>query len=393
MRSRLSFQRRTLSILVLCASVLGFAFGQKGKPNATGGPRERLYYVAADEVEWDYAPGGVDPMTGKPFEGMAKAYTEQGPHRIGRVYRKAIYRQYTDGTFAVLKERPAGSEYLGALGPILRGVVGDTIRVVFRNNGTHPFSMHPHGVFYLKDSEGAPYGDGTSGKDKLDDAVPPGGTHTYVWPVLERSGPGPNDPSSLVWLYHSHTDEPHDVESGLIGAIIVTARGKAHPDGTPVDVDREFVSLFMAYNENQSWYLTYNVERYTTDPKGVNKLEFIPMDADSATSLAGTGFADVNLRFTINGFMFGTMPMMMMHKGEHVRWYLLTVGEGFNFHTPHWHGNTVLMNGSRTDVVALSPAQMVTVDMVPDNPGIWMYHCHISEHMKVGMMAHFHVMP
>jgi hephaestin len=91
--------------------------------------------------------------------------------------------------------------------------------------------------------------------------------------------------------------------------------------------------------------------------------------------------------------MFGTMPMMMMQKGDRVRWYLLTVGHGFNFHTPHWHGNTVLVNGSRTDVIALSPAQMVTADMVPDNPGTWMYHCHVSDHMAAGMMAHFHVMP
>ncbi len=393
MPSRSLCLQRTLSLIAACVCSLGVAFGQNGTHSTIPRPQTRLYYVAADEVEWDYAPGSADPMTGKPFEGMAKVYTERGPHRIGKVYRKALYREYTDSTFAVLKMRPAGSEYLGALGPVLRATVGDTIRVVFRNNGTHPFSMHPHGVFYLKNSEGAPYSDGTSGPDKLDDAVPPGGTYTYVWPVLERSGPGPGDPSSIVWLYHSHTDEPHDVESGLVGAIIVTARGKAHPDGTPVDVDREFVNLFMMYNENQSWYLAYNIAHYTTDPKGVNKGEFIPMDIDSAASLVGTGFADVNLRFTINGFMFGTMPMMMMHKGDRVRWYLLTVGEGFNFHTPHWHGNTVLMNGSRTDVVALSPAQMLTVDMVPDNPGIWMFHCHVSEHMEIGMMAHYHVMP
>jgi FtsP/CotA-like multicopper oxidase with cupredoxin domain len=391
--SRSPFQRKTLLTLVACACCLSPAFGQKGKHDAAPRPQTRLYFIAADEVEWDYAPGGADPMTGKPFEGMAKAYTERGPHRIGRIYRKALYREYSDGTFAVLKKRPAEEAYLGSLGPVLRGAVGDTIVVVFRNNGTHPFSMHPHGVFYLKNSEGAPYSDGTSGADKLDDAVPPGGTHTYVWPVLERSGPGPNDPSSLVWLYHSHTDEPHDVESGLIGAILVTARGKARPDGTPLDVDREFVTLFMAYNENQSWYLDYNIRHYATDPAGVNRLETIPLDTDSTLSLVGTGFGDVNFRFTINGFMFGTMPMMMMQKGDRVRWYLLTVGEGLNFHTPHWHGNTVLINGSRTDVVALSPAQMVTADMVPDNAGIWMYHCHISEHMEVGMMAHYHVMP
>ena len=60
---------------------------------------------------------------------------------------------------------------------------------------------------------------------------------------------------------------------------------------------------------------------------------------------------------------------------------------------PHWHGNVVLANGQRTDVVALSPAQMMTVDMVPDDPGTWMFHCHVDEHMQAGMMALYKVEP
>ena len=32
--------------------------------------------------------------------------------------------------------------------------------------------MHPHGAFYAKDSDGAPYNDGTGGDVKADDAVP-----------------------------------------------------------------------------------------------------------------------------------------------------------------------------------------------------------------------------
>ncbi len=378
-------------LLVLCSSFEAFSTPTTGRSKTTG--KTRTYYIAADEVEWNYAPDGIDGMTGKPFEGMAKAYTENGPHRIGTVYRKAIYREYTDASFSKLKIRPPEEQYLGLLGPILRAEVGDTIKVIFKNNGTHPFSMHPHGVFYLKDSEGAPYVDGTSGKDKLDDAVPPGGMHTYVWPVPERAGPGPNDPSSIVWLYHSHTEELHDVNSGLIGAIIVTAQGKAKPDGRPIGIDHEFVNLFMIFDENRSWYLDYNIQHYTKDPKEVKKSETVPLDINGAFALTGTGFADTNLKSCINGFMFANMPMMSMRKGEHVRWYLVTLGEGFNFHTPHWHGNTVLENGSRTDVVAISPAQMVTVDMVPDNPGIWMFHCHVSDHMDTGMMAHYHVMP
>jgi manganese oxidase len=66
---------------------------------------------------------------------------------------------------------------------------------------------------------------------------------------------------------------------------------------------------------------------------------------------------------------------------------------GPNFRSPHWHGNVVTVNGSRTDVVFLSPAQMVTADMVPDNVGTWMYHCHVSEHLMAGMTALYQVLP
>ena len=269
------------SFLAMLALFIGLA----GVANAESTPKIRTYYIAADEVEWDYAPGGVNKMMGMKFEGNAAIFTERGPHRIGTVYRKALYREYTDDTFTQLKPRAAEWEHTGILGPILRAEVGDTIRVVFKNNATHPFSMHPHGVFYDKDSEGAPYDDGTSGADKEDDAVPPGGTHTYIWKVPERAGPGPNDPSSIVWLYHSHTNEAKDVESGLIGAILVTRRGMADANGKPKDVDREFVCLYMLFDENTSWYLDHNIQTYTSDPKGVKKLEFSPVDAEGNLSL------------------------------------------------------------------------------------------------------------
>ncbi|MBK7598178.1 MAG: multicopper oxidase domain-containing protein [Acidobacteria bacterium] len=353
------------------------------------------YYVAADEVDWNYTPSGLDQMMGMDFMGYAKVVTERGPHRIGTVYRKALYREYTDETFTKLKPRPAGSEYLGMLGPILRAEVGETIRVVFRNNGTHPFTMHPHGVFYRKDSEGAPYADGTSGGDKKDDGVPPGQTHVYTWDVPERAGPGPQDPSSMVWLYHSHAMDLKDVESGLIGAIIVTRRGMADQNGRPKDVDKEFVNLFMIFDENGSWYLDHNIQTFTTDPKGVNKVESGPpfVDEGSVMTLELTGFVASNLKATINGYMYSNMPMMTMKKGERVRWYLITVGQVFNFHTPHWHGNVVMQAGRQTDVISIAPAQMETVDMIPDDPGTWMYHCHIADHMHAGMVANYKVEP
>ena len=349
------------------------------------------YYVAADEVEWNYIPMGINGMTGEPFTGYAKLFTEHGPHRIGSTYRKAIFREYTDEAFTTLKPRTAVWEHLGTLGPVLRAEVGDTIKVVFKNNATRPYSMHPHGVFYQKESEGSNYADGSSYSDKA--GVPAGKTHVYIWKVPERAGPGPNDPSSIVWLYHSHANELKDVESGLIGAMIISRKGMAGPTGRPKDVDREFVSLFMIYDENNSWYLQHNIDTYTSDPKGVNKLESAPVDDEGNLSLFGSGFSGVNFRATVNGYMFGNMPMMTMKKGERVRWYVVTLGEGANLHTPHWHGNTVLDGGRRTDVIFIGPAQMETVDMVPDDPGIWMYHCHFDEHMAAGMVARYEVLP
>src|SRR5712692_7855010 len=276
--------------------VLSFAGLAAGTPHAASASalKVRTYYLAADEVEWDYAPGGINKMMGTKFDGYAKTFAERGPHRIGTVYRKAVYREYTDETFAKLKPRPPEWEHLGMLGPVLRAEVGDTIKVYFRNNASHPYSMHPHGVFYEKGSEGSNYEDDSSAADKANNTVPSGQTHIYTWQVPERAGPGPGDPSSIVWLYHSHVNEPKDVESGMVGAIIITARGMAKPYGSPKDVDREFVNLCMIIDENTSWYLTHNIESYTSDPKGVNKLEATPADNEGTFSFVGTGFVAAN---------------------------------------------------------------------------------------------------
>ncbi len=353
----------------------------------------RTYYIAADEVTWNYAPTGRNVVTGRPFDLMERVYSTRSPHAIGGAYRKVVYREYTDATFATLKPRPQSDRYLGILGPTIYAEVGDVIKVVFRNHASRPYSMHPHGVLYLKDSEGVAYDDGSPASAKLGGAVPPGHTYTYTWQAPERAGPGPGDPSSIAWLYHSHTDDQKDVDSGLIGAIVVTARGMAKPDGTPKDVDREFVTVFHTYNENQSWYLDQNIRAYTPAIKGAAKAEGIGVDENGAASLNGRGFADGNLKFSINGYLYGNGPLMTMKVGDRVRWYVLTVGDGINFHTPHWHGNTVLLAKQRTDVVSLAPAQMVTVDMVPDNPGIWLFHCHVADHMDAGMSALYQVLP
>jgi manganese oxidase len=348
---------------------------------AAGSGQTRVVYLAADKVRWDYAPQGRNLITGQRFDDQANVFVKPGPGRIGRVYVKAQYRAYTDASFTTRRPIAERWRHLGILGPVIHAEVGDTVKVVFKNNLDRPASVHAHGVFYAKNAEGAPYQDGTSGADKADDAVPPGRTHTYTWQVPERAGPGPMDPSSIMWMYHSHVDEVRDTASGLQGPIVVTRRGMARPDGSPTDVDRELVALFQVTNENDSWYLDESFRQFATGT--------MPSEDDPDFE----GFQESNLMHGINGYVFGNLPGLDMATGQRVRWYLMGMGSEVDLHTPHWHGNTVVVAGMRTDVSSLLPATMQVADMVPDAPGSWLFHCHVNDHILAGMQARYQVTP
>jgi FtsP/CotA-like multicopper oxidase with cupredoxin domain len=352
--------------------------GQVSAPSVSSNfaAQTRTYFIAADEVQWDYAPSGINQITGQPFDEAANVFVANGPDRIGKRYIKALYREYTDGTFGHLKPGPA---HLGTLGPVIRGVVGDTIVVRFKNNTQFPVSIHPHGVFYDKANEGAPYADGSNAAAMRDDGVPPGEMYTYRWAVPERAGPGPADGSSVFWMYHSHTDEVADTYSGLMGPLVITAAGRARADGTPNDVDVELFNMFLVSDENQSHYLQRNIDTFAGDPASVDP------ESDE--------FIESNLMHSINGYVFGNLPGLTMRKGQRVRWNLMGMGTEVDLHTPHWHGNTVLVHGARQDVVELLPATLLVADMKPDDVGTWLYHCHVGDHILAGMQATYTVSP
>lgn len=333
--------------------------------------RVRTYYIAADEVMWDYAPRGRN-LTGTPTPG------NEVP-AASTTFRKAVYHEYTDATFTAIKPRPPDWEHLGILGPLIRAEVGDTIKVVFKNNTKIFCSMHPHGLAYGKESEGTIYNDGTRMDKRKGGAVPPGETFTYTWSVPERSGPAAGDPSSILWVYHSHFVEPRDMNTGLFGPIIITRRGSAKPDGSPQDVDREFVVAFSVFDETESWYFEANA---------MNQRKYTP-----GLRFTDPAFRQKFLLYSLNGLIQGNLPMMTMKKGERVRWYLFANTNEDDVHTPHWHGQTVLFENMRTDMVHLEPMMMVQADMIPDNPGIWLFHCHVSDHIEGGMQALFTVTP
>ena len=81
---------------------------------------------------------------------------------------------------------------------------------------------------------------------------------------------------------------------------------------------------------------------------------------------------------------------LTVSSGQRVRWYIMDGLNDFDFHTPHWHGNTVVIT-TRTDVASLAPMQMIEADMTPDNPGIWLLHCHVSFHNELGMNVRYKV--
>ena len=62
--------------------------------------------------------------------------------------------------------------------------------------------------------------------------------------------------------------------SGLIGPLKICRRGTLQSDGIRKGVNREFALLFLVFDENQSWYLEENVERYRKgDHKEISLLD------------------------------------------------------------------------------------------------------------------------
>jgi len=43
------------------------------------------------------------------------------------------------------------------------------------------------------------------------------------------------------------------------------------------------------------------------------------------------------------------------------------------------------------DVIGLLPAMAEVIDIQPDAPGTWMFHCHVNDHITAGMTALYRV--
>lgn len=326
----------------------------------------RRYYIQAQEIDWQYAPNEKNEISGSTFTPEEALFAEEGPWGTGKSYKKCVYREYTDGTFS---KEVKQLDYMGLLGPTIYAEVGDRVKIDFRNSCRFGVTLHVHGLEYDKSSEGAPYQDRTTAK--ADDDVKPGTSYVYNYKVPEAAGPTSMEGSTAMWMYHSHNDEVQDIYAGLTGFIIVTKHGMAKKDGTPKDVDEMVFSLFEIFDENQSRLA--NVNFASVAQKIRNSDEFI----------------ESNLKHSINGYIYGNGPMPILKAGSKVRWFLMDMGNEVDIHTPHWHGNTAVVSGMRTDVVSMLPGMMVTADMNPYNKGIWLFHCHVADHITAGMIGRY----
>ncbi|KAK7889548.1 hypothetical protein WMY93_025108 [Mugilogobius chulae] len=335
----------------------------------------RTYFIRIEEHSWNYAPSGMNVIQNRtlPEDQEASAFLQRGPQRIGPTYKKAVFKQYTDALYRTEITKP---EWMGLLGPLIMAEEGDTIMVQLRNAASRPYSIHPHGLNYSKDNEGAFYPDGTDAALKRDDSVPPGGTQVYEWTLPEAHSPTNDDPNCLTRFYHSHTYAAKDIASGLIGPLIICKRGTLDLHGDRSG-DYVYSLLFMVLDENMSWYLDENIRTYITTPaKGLKEDE---------------GFIESNKMHAINGFVFGNLPGLSMCQGNRILWHLMALGNEVDMHSIHFHGQVLTTQNHHTDTISLFPASTAVAEMEADNVGHWLMSCNVNDHLMAGMQAIFEI--
>lgn len=185
------------------------------------------HFIAAEYVQWDFAPSGMDLCHGTPLDDDAsKTWTTTG---VGTRYRKARFLAYANGDWSQPLPRPEEEAHLGILGPLIRVAVGNTLRVHLINRLDIPANLAIPGL--AVDQPGS-----------TDFIVQPNKTAVFTWKVPEAAGPLPQDPATKLWVYKSTIQPTHQV-LGLVGPVLVTGKGR-----TSDALDQEFITLFQVHD-------------------------------------------------------------------------------------------------------------------------------------------------
>ncbi len=220
-------------------------------------------------------------------------------------------------------------------GPTLRATEGDRLRIHFHNGGSHPHTLHFHGVH-------PPEMDGVTGIGAGE--ILPGHTFTYEFDA-EPFG---------CHLYHCHAVPlKRHIHKGLYGAFIVDPK-----EGRPPA--REFVMVMNAFDTN---------------------------------------FDNENEVYAVNtvGHEFAHRPIPIV-VGETVRLFLINITEfdpinSLHIHAEFFdyydHGTTLEPTHRKVDTIMQCQAQRGIVEFRYRWPGQYMFHAHQSEFAELGWMGLF----
>lgn len=298
-----------------------------------GGPPDNPNYLG--KMMPGLRKGGLPPVS------VTAPDTKKVPHRIVNGVKEfhltamAVKQEFLPGFFMNVWG------YNGSCpGPMIEAYQGDRVRIIVQNNLPEPTSMHWHGFELPIAMDGVPF--------LVQDAIPPGESFTYEF-NLHQTG---------TFFYHSHVAMQEAL--GMCGFFIVHPKVAFDPP-----VDRDFALCYQNY--------------------------LIQPNADTADSTQ----MDWNWH-VINGRSGPYSTPMVVKHGERVRVRLLNFSP-MQHHPIHFHGHTFWLTGTeggRIPSSAWIPRNntLVGVAMVQDfefianNPGDWIFHCHMVHHMMNHMV-------
>ena len=233
----------------------------------------------------------------------------------------------------------SGYGYNGQIpGPVIRGNVGERIRIIAQNNLSEPTTIHWHGLDIPADMDG--------GHDQM---IAAGASKTYEFILPEKAG---------TYWYHSHMNADVQQGLGLYGALIVD-----DPD-RPLDVTQDIPIVL------SEWKITDS-----------GTLPAMPMEGMFPNY------------FTLNGKAYPATQVIHAKVGDHLLFRL--IGAGSFTHPIHIHGgpfDVIATDGHelpdeakyKKDTIAVSPGERYDIVWTASRPGTWLLHCHINHHTTNG---------
>jgi hypothetical protein len=278
------------------------------------------------------------------------------------------------------------------------------IQILFMNKLSANYaSMHSMGLAYSKDNEGSLYPNatipGASPATSLGNAVPPGECFVYKWLVNDASSPDPHG-NTKMWAYHSFVNMPSDTNAGLIGPTIVYNRGTMN---MTMATKREFVLLYMVYDETMSFLASTNQMKYSNhtinssmampvvlqQPYSGNESFWKPQLTNMPT--VSLSSANAPQFYALNGRVLANNPPFEMCLDDAANWYVY--GFGGASHVFHMHGNSFKWRGANYASMSLNDGNMFDLHMNATGEGTWQVLCHVNNHFMSGMVDNYKVYP